>query len=65
MSSRFNGNERKYAVAKRQYALDRLELRSPSSPRAAPVGPTSAPIKVVDESIRRLVDAALASKIHR
>ncbi len=38
----------KMAKAKRQIALERNELRGPSTPHVSAAGPTSAPIKAPD-----------------
>ena len=40
-------------------ALDRPELRHPTSPRAPAAGPTSMAVKVQDPETRRLIDEAL------
>lgn len=52
----------KVARAKRDKALERNEFRVPSSPREFPSGPTSAPIKVEDVEVRKLIDEALARR---
>ena len=52
----------KIGKAKRDVALARVEFRTPSEPRLAPSGPTSFPVKARDESIRRMIDEALARK---
>lgn len=63
MTRRYNSKESaRKARAKRDLALERLEFRLPSEPRAAPTGPTSFPVKIMDESIRALIDAELARR---
>ncbi len=51
------------AKAKRAGALARNELRQPSVPRVSAAGVTSAPVKAQDESIRAMIDEALAQRI--
>lgn len=50
------------ARAKRQGALDRVELRGPSEPRQSAAGATSAPIKTTDPETTRLIADALARR---
>lgn len=50
------------AKARRDYALQRRELREPSEPRQAPSGPTSFPIKKIDTATQRLIAEALAKR---
>lgn len=50
------------ARARRDKALQRAELRGPSMPHTAPDGPTSAPIKMVDPDIRKMIDDAIAQR---
>lgn len=50
------------AKAKRARALERNEFRTPSEPRVAPDGATSAPIKAEDPETRRLIDEAIARR---
>ena len=52
----------KVARAKRDKALERNEFRAPSVPREFPSGVTSAPIKVEDMEVRKLIDEALARR---
>lgn len=52
----------KISRAKRAYALDRVELRQPSTPRTAPSGAVSMPIKLIDPETRALIDEALKRK---
>ena len=47
--------------AKRATALYRTEFRYPSAERAAAAGATSFPVKVMPESLRALIDEALAA----
>ena len=52
----------KRAKARRQAALDRPELRGPSTPRLSAAGPTSMAVKAEDPATRRLIDEALAKR---
>lgn len=49
----------KKGKARREFALARLELREPSSPRAAAAGPVSHAIKERDPAIDAAVEAFL------
>lgn len=51
------------AKAKRAHALERNEFRTPSEPRVAPDGATSAPIKAEDPEVRKMIDEALARRV--
>ena len=50
------------AKARRDHALARIDLRSPSVPRDAAVGPTSHAVKKIDIETQRLIDAALEKR---
>lgn len=50
------------ARARRESALKRMEIEAPTSPRRSAAGATSAPVKVEDPALRRLIDAALAKR---
>ncbi len=63
MTRRYSPKESaRKAKAKRDLALERLEFRSPSEPRTAPVGLTSFPVKAEDSLIRAMIDAELARR---
>lgn len=62
MSRRYSASEVKNrTTAKRQFALDRVELRQ-SEAREAPAGATSFPVKVQDPATRAMIDAAIARR---
>lgn len=44
------------ARSRRQFALERVELRFKSAPRVSAAGPTSLALKVVDPETRRLIE---------
>lgn len=48
--------------ARREFALQRRDLREPSEPRTAPAGATSPPLKVVDPASQAAIDAFLARR---
>jgi hypothetical protein len=50
------------ARLRRETALDRAELRGPSTPRQAPAGVTSFPVKVPDTETKRMVEEFLARR---
>lgn len=50
------------AKARRDHALARIDLRSPSVPREAAVGATSHSIKTIDIGTREAIDAFLARR---
>lgn len=52
----------KKALALRQQALERNELRGPATPHVSAAGPTSAPIKLADPSDALLIEAYLRQK---
>lgn len=55
--------ERLARQARREAALRRSEIGdAPTAPRAAPAGPMSAPVKVIDPETRALIDAALSKR---
>jgi hypothetical protein len=58
---RAHENTRK-AKAKRQQALERNELRGPSTPHVSAAGPTSAPIKAPDPATEAMVEAYLKQR---
>lgn len=58
---RANENQRR-ARARREGALARAEFRYPSSPRDAPVSPTSFPVKKVNPADQAAIEAFLRSK---
>ncbi len=63
MSKTLNHDQRmKQARTKREYALQREELRGPSVPRASAAGPVSMGVKIVDPEVRAMIDAALAKR---
>jgi hypothetical protein len=64
MSARFHSMQRKDRVARRDNALRRPELRGQDDCQRAPAGIVSAPVKVVDIEMRRLIDEALARRAH-
>jgi hypothetical protein len=52
------------AKARREYAMERHELRRQTLvPHVFPAGATSAPIKAADSETRRLIDEALARRV--
>jgi hypothetical protein len=55
----------KLAIRRRNDALERPELRQPSSPRAPAAGVTSFPLKAVDEKLRAEVEAWRAKRRSR
>lgn len=58
---RAHENTRK-AKAKRQQALERNELRGPSTPHVSAAGATSAPIKAPDPATDAMIEEFLARK---
>lgn len=62
MNRRTANQSTRNAKAKREYALERMELRETSTPRVPAAGVTSFPVKAQDETIRRLIEAALAKR---
>jgi hypothetical protein len=50
------------ARARRQFALDRTELRRSSELRQSAVSPTSFAVKKIDIETQRLIDEALAKR---
>lgn len=55
--------ERLARQARRDAALRRSEIAdAPTAPRAAPAGPMSAPVKVMDPETRALIDAAIEKR---
>ena len=62
MTRRFSQTERRRQLNARYEAMERPELRLASTPRVAPAGPHSAPIKQIDAETRALIDAALAQE---
>ena len=63
MTRRYNASETtRKARSKRQYALDRVELRAPSTPRIPASGPISAPLKARNDSDDALVRDFLARR---
>lgn len=52
----------KMAKLKRADALDRPEIRGPSTPRRPAAGVTSAALKVEDPAVRQIIDEALSRK---
>lgn len=52
----------KRSKARREHALLRLDLREPSSPRQAPVGATSHPVKLMDRASAAAIEAFLAKR---
>lgn len=48
--------------ARRQYAIERNEIRGPTEPRVAPASATSAMMKAEDPDLRRMIDEALAMR---
>lgn len=56
------GENRKRAKAKRDFALSRPEMLLPTTPRTAPVGATSMPIKAVDAQTTAMIEQFLARK---
>lgn len=53
---------RKMAIGRRQFALDRPELRAASVAREAPAGVTAMPIKAQDPETQRLISEFLARR---
>lgn len=47
----------KRSKERRRTALERQEFREPSVPREPATGPTSFPVKAVDEPTQRLIDS--------
>ena len=63
MTRHLKAEERqKRARARRETALSRAEFRFPSSPRQAPTGATSFPVKAVDPATADAIAAFLAKK---
>lgn len=58
-SARENGLK---AKARREHALKRLDLREPTSPREAPAGATSFPVKKVDRETADAIAAFMARR---
>jgi hypothetical protein len=56
------GQTQKRAAARREGALGRAEFRYPSSPREAPAGPTSFPVKKIDMAAQAAIEAFLKRK---
>jgi hypothetical protein len=52
----------KRARARREFALQRRDLREPSTPRAAAAGVTSHAVKKIDTDTRAAIDAFLRAK---
>lgn len=52
----------KRAKARREVALARVELREPASPRIAPEGATSFPVKARDAGTEAAIAAFLAAR---
>lgn len=50
------------AKARRMHALARMDLREPSTPRAAAVGPTSHAVKATDPDTARAIAAFLEAR---
>ena len=50
------------AKAKREFALERSELRGPSTPHVSAAGVTSAPIKAQDPETEDMIAAFLKGK---
>lgn len=50
------------AKARRDHALARIDLRTPSVPREAAVGATSHAVKKIDMGTREAIDAFLAKR---
>lgn len=48
--------------ARRAHALERLDLREPSSPREPAVGPTSHAVKKINTVDQQAIDAFMAEK---
>lgn len=55
------GEAERRAKAKREFALQRNELRGESTPRVSAAGVTSAPIKA-DDPFRAIIEEALAKR---
>ena len=62
MNRRNASQTSRLAKAKRQQALDRVELRSKSAERIPADSPTSFPVKAIPESLRAMIDAALTKR---
>lgn len=52
----------KRSKARREHALQRLDLREPSHPRQPAVGPTSHAVKKIDMASQAAIEAFLARK---
>jgi hypothetical protein len=52
----------KRAKARREFALQRRDLREPSTPRAQAVGPISHAVKIVDPETERAIEKFLREK---
>lgn len=50
------------AKARREHALERRDLREPSTPRQAPAGATSFPVKKTDAATAAAIAAFLAGR---
>ena len=44
------------------HALARLDLREPTSPREAAIGPTSHAVKMMDPEVQRIIAEAMAKR---
>lgn len=53
------------AKARRDHALARIDLRTPSVPRQSAAGPTSHAVKKIDTGTRAAIDAFLAARYPR
>lgn len=53
---------KKMARVRRDKALNRIELREPTTPRVSAAGPTSMAIKAEDPATRRMIDEAVAKR---
>lgn len=63
MVRRYNASETtRKAKGKRQFALDRVELRAPSTPRVPASGPISAPLKARNDSDDSLIRDFMARR---
>jgi hypothetical protein len=52
----------KRSKARREHALQRLDLREPSHPRDSAVGPTSHAVKKINSADQAAIDAFMARK---
>ena len=63
MKRRSASSKERAIRAKRRDALERVELRTTTTPRESPSGPTSFPVKARNTESERLVSEFLARRV--